>query len=389
MRIVVFSPSLPLPFGTADARWLYVMLGELSGRGIDVTVISCTEQDEGSVVEAHRLCEGRGVELIHVPLHLNEGRVARKTSSLVRPFSEFLRCTELSQAIDRQLSKGYDVFHIEHLFPTWAGLHYDRSVTYLHHLEVVDWQGRPDLDLRQRLTYLQMRRATRSLLKEIDKLLVATPRLAVEVGKIRGSNGASLPVVPIAIDPDIYKPIAPVLNPVVGVIGSMHWYPSRSAAERVVQRQWPAIAGAVPDARLLVAGWGSDTYLSKYFPLEGADLLGPVDKPPDFFEQIAVLLYPPARGSGMKVKVLEAFAYGIPAISNQEGFEGITIQADSPGISAESDGEFVDRTIELLREPHRRRVLGQAARTLVETQYSPKPAIDRLLVAYERVGLTR
>ncbi len=387
MRVVVFSPSLPLPLGTADARWLHVMLAELSRRGLEVTVISCTEEGDQAVAEAADLAALNCFELIHVPLEFDESRVARKLSSATKPFSEYLRCTNLAKIIENELVKGYDIFHIEHLFPTWAGLGKARSVTYLHHLEVVDWDGRPDLNLRQRITLQQMQRATGQLLRRIPRLIAATDRLADEVALIRGGKGPRARVVPIAVDPNIYPPQAGVEAPIVGVIGSMHWYPSRSAAERVLTRQWPKIVEAVPGARLLVAGWGSDTYLGKYFPLEGAELLGPVDRPADFFNQIAVLLYPPARGSGMKVKVLEAFAYGLPAISNNEGFEGLALGHDSPGIMADTDEEFVAQTIALLQDPARRQELGSSARTLIEDHYSPGPAVDRLLAAYDELGL--
>jgi hypothetical protein len=40
----------------------------------------------------------------------------------------------------------------------------------------------------------------------------------------------------------------------------------------------------------------------------GAEALGPVSSSADFFGQLSLLLYPVARGSGMKVKVLEAMA---------------------------------------------------------------------------------
>ena len=42
-----------------------------------------------------------------------------------------------------------------------------------------------------------------------------------------------------------------------------------------------------------------------------------------YFERSSVFLYPPARGSGMKIKVLEAMAFGMPLVTTEHGAEGM------------------------------------------------------------------
>lgn len=387
MRIVVVSPSLPLPFGGADARWLHVMAGELARRNHEVDVISCTQHSEAEVLEAELMADSAGFGFRHIPLILDETMPTRKAKSLRRPFSEYARSHELRRAIEHEEGKGYDILHTEHLFPSWVTYEHPKTVTYLHHLEVVDWWGRSDLTRREAVTLAQMRRASSHLLRRNANIIAATPRLARVASYVRRDTENRVPVVPIALDTSLYEVQPQPEEPVVGVIGSMHWYPSRSAAVRVLTNQWPHIHSAVPTARLLVAGWGSDTRLSGYFPLGGAELLGPVEKPTDFFSRISLLLYPPVQGSGMKVKVLESFAYGKPAVSNGDGFEGLHSDETSAAVLATTDQEFIARTSELLANPATIRDMGTSARTLVEDHYSPEPAIDRLLLAYERLGL--
>ena len=50
--VVFLTPSLPLPFGRTDARWLHSVLPGLSARGFDVTCLSCTEEPPDRVEEA-------------------------------------------------------------------------------------------------------------------------------------------------------------------------------------------------------------------------------------------------------------------------------------------------------------------------------------------------
>ena len=89
----------------------------------------------------------------------------------------------------------------------------------------------------------------------------------------------------------------------------------------------------------------------------------------------------------MKVKVLEAMAYGVPVLSNELGLEGLEITDGSEAITAESDGEFVDSAVTLLHDVALRERLRQNARALLESRYSPEPVVDRLLSAYNGLGL--
>src|SRR5690606_6553826 len=96
-------------------------------------------------------------------------------------------------------------------------------------------------------------------------------------------------VVPFAIDARHYEMVPAAAEPVVGLIGSMHWGPSRTAAERLITRIWPRVRAAVPEARLLVAGWQADRYLGRFAGTPGLDLRANLCHPREFFAEAAVL----------------------------------------------------------------------------------------------------
>ena len=87
----------------------------------------------------------------------------------------------------------------------------------------------------------------------------------------------------------------------------------------------------------------------------------------------------------MKIKVIEAMAYGLPVVSNGVGLEEIT--CDDCVVRAETDDEIVAAVVSLLRDPQRRASLRVAGRAFVEQQFGPAVAVDRLLAAYGRLGL--
>jgi glycosyltransferase involved in cell wall biosynthesis len=73
---------------------------------------------------------------------------------------------------------------------------------------------------------------------------------------------------------------------------------------------------------------------------------------------------PLVSGAGVKNKVLEAMACGLPVVGTPEAFSGLAVR---PGTDVEQCplGEIVPRIIALLRDPARRAALGQAARSWV------------------------
>lgn len=383
LRIVIVSPTLPLPFAGADGRWLHVLTTELARRGVDVVCVSSTEEQPARIEAARRHASSAGVTFEHVPLRLEEPLWARKVASIRRPFSELSRSVSLRGTLDRVLAGGYDVLHIDHLYSAWLGLDRDRAVTYVYNFDVVDWELRQGLTLRERRVLVQMRRATRSLVRRTARLIVMTPRLATEAARWRS---AGVEVVPMGIDASLYALMPRAAGRVVGLIGSMHHWPSRSAAERLLDL-WPRIHAQVPDADLRIGGWNAGRYLGHRFPLEGARLLERIDRPSSFFGQISALVYPTPRGSGMKVKVLEAMAYGVPVVTSRDGAEGIDGESAAGIVLASSDEEFVARTVAILRDDQRRQALGSAGRRYVEERCSPAVSVDRLLDAYGRFGL--
>ena len=199
---------------------------------------------------------------------------------------------------------------------------------------------------------------------------------------------ADVTVIPLGIDPDLYEYIPDTArseHAVVSLIGSMNWYPSQSAAVRLLTRLWPAIHAQMPHARLQVIGWGALTALRDYLDTPGVQIEENVPETRSYFERSSVLLYAPERGSGMKVKVLEALAYGVPVVTTTEGVEGLdAVDGVHAGISDDDQG-LIDKTVALLKDTaaqHRQRAAGRA---LLETQCGPGQTVDQVERLYERL----
>ena len=386
MRVVIVSPAVPHPFGETGARSLYVLLTGLLAHGAEVACLVANQEPGTRVAEARELLEGvpgaKNLELSVFPLAAPPVAL-RKLRSAWRPFSETLYATGIRRALQRERAGGYDVLHLEQLWSGWAGVNLPRTLLSIHQLDIIDSECRPLESFGERKAMVQMRRATRKILRGSRYVRVLTERLHERARQINPE--AEYWVIPLALDVSLY-PMQPVSrDAVVGLLGSMHWFPSRSAAERLLTSIWPRVTRRLPGARLLIGGWNARRYLEHQVSDSRITLIDNIGHPSEFFSRIAVMAYAPRRGSGMKVKVLESMAYGVPVVTTAEGVEGIDHEDGVHCVVREDDEALATAIIDLLNDAPRRARMAEAARALVESRYSPAPVLSQMLAAYDRV----
>ena len=384
VRIIVVTPAVPHPFGDTAARWFYVLITELLSRGNEVVAVAATEEPAQRIAESKQWLSKHDAQFT---LHCHGLRVdsfvlRRKWQNLVRPRSELLQDPTLNALLHSELAKGYDVLHLEQMSTGWLGLNVPRALLNVHFFDVIDWAEKKKT-FSDRKTLWQARRATSTLLRGIPHVRLLTPRLkeAAESINRRGQYW----VVPLALDPALY-PMQPIVHePVIGMIGSMHWEPSRSAAERLITHIWPIVKRRMANAKLFIAGWNAAKYFSKYSSSTDLTLVENLAHPSEFFSKTSVMVYAPSRGSGMKVKVMESMAYGVPVVTTWEGVEGIEYQNGQDCWVAESDEDLAARVCRLLENIAERQRMREAARSLIEQRYSPRPVVDKMMSVYQQL----
>jgi glycosyltransferase involved in cell wall biosynthesis len=140
-----------------------------------------------------------------------------------------------------------------------------------------------------------------------------------------------------------------------------------------------------PQAKLFIAGWNAARYLQKYSSRQDLTLAENLAHPSDFFSKAAVMVYAPSRGSGMKVKVMESMAYGVPVVTTWEGVEGIDYQNGRECWVAETDEELAGKVCRLLENSAEWQQMRDAARSLIEQRYSPGPVVDKMTSVYQQM----
>jgi glycosyltransferase involved in cell wall biosynthesis len=383
-RIILVLTDPPLPFGTAAGRWYSVLLRGLVARGYAVTAFAVCA-DPGQAAQARELFPAPAYDLRFYAPHRRQGMLW-KLHTLGRPFS-YLFGTDLRRDLEAELARGVDVLHLEQHWSGWVGQgHAERALVHVLNLYEIDLADAPTRSLREWCRRRAVFRAERGLLRRFPTIVTLTSRLTERVRRI--SPGAAVHTIPLGIDASVYpfEPRAEATgSPVVGLVGSFDWQPSYSAGVRLLTRLWPEIKSRVPGARLHIIGRKARGAF--------ADLAGGLDVElhadvPDIlphFRALDVLLYAPGPASGMKVKVLEAFALGVPVVTTADGVEGLPAEDGVHAGICEDDAGLVDRTVALLLDRRRAERQCLAARALLEEHCGPRPVLDRLEGVYAAI----
>jgi len=179
-------------------------------------------------------------------------------------------------------------------------------------------------------------------------------------------------VAPICIDLDYFafEPPPTDAEPVVLFTGHLSHPPNVDAVVHFLEAIWPQIASALPAATFKVVGLHPAQAITDAIAKAQRVELHP--NAPDirpYFRRSRVYVVPMRYGGGVRQKILESWAIGLPVITTTMGAEGIAAEDGANCWLRDEPENFAAQVIELLSEPAPRSVL-QAARALVEKQHS-------------------
>jgi glycosyltransferase involved in cell wall biosynthesis len=220
--------------------------------------------------------------------------------------------------------------------------------------------------------------------REFDAVIAVSDedRAALEevAGKLPG-----LIVVPISVDTDEVLPITRNLDAEhILHIGTMFWAPNVDGILWFAREIYPLIQSQRPQVEFDVVGAR---------PPEEVQALGDEDKhihvtgyvqdPDPFYRRAGVMVVPLRAGGGMRVKILNALAQGLPIVTTTLGCEGIAVQNGQHLLIADRPEDFADAILRLLNNPTFAAQLGQRGRRLIETTYDYRLACRPLDQIFE------
>ncbi len=170
-------------------------------------------------------------------------------------------------------------------------------------------------------------------------------------------------------------------------IGSSRHEPNAVGVEWFVNQVFPTVVAGCPQVRFYLVGFDREKNLQL-----GADehirLLGFVEDVKPLLATYAAFVCPILSGSGVRVKLLEAFAAGIPVVSTRVGAEGLTRGDAALCALSDDPAEFARHILAIFEEPEEALAMAARARREVVENWDSAAVTTRLEISY-REGLRR
>lgn len=143
----------------------------------------------------------------------------------------------------------------------------------------------------------------------------------------------------------------------------------------------PLILADEPAARLVVIGSDPPPQHALH-PAESIDLIGFVEDIREPLARYSVFVCPILSGSGVRVKLLEAFSAGIPVVSTYLGAEGLTDKDGEICALADDPRTFASHVVDLLRDSSKAAAMAARARAEVVAKRDMRSMTERMVEGY-------
>jgi glycosyltransferase involved in cell wall biosynthesis len=177
------------------------------------------------------------------------------------------------------------------------------------------------LPLHERLVL----RFTASAYRPYARTVLVTPQDAAEARRL--DPDLRTVVIPNGVDAGFFRPGDVPREPgLVVFTGALHAPANVDAAVRLAERVLPALRRTQPAARLALVGRAPAPAVRALARLPGVEVVGEVPDLRPWLWRAAAYACPMTTGTGIKNKLLEALACGVPAVATPLACQGLDVR---------------------------------------------------------------
>jgi glycosyltransferase involved in cell wall biosynthesis len=179
-------------------------------------------------------------------------------------------------------------------------------------------------------------------------------------------------VIPNGVDADWYAPDPDARVDPTRIVfhGSLEYGPNVSAADHLASRVLPIVRASVPAAHLVLVGRSPAPRVRALERLPGVRVEGDVPDVRPWLTGSAVYACTMRSGQGIKNKLLEAMACGVPAVATPQSLGGLTVTPGRELLVGDDEGSFARAVVRLLSDPAEAARLGTAGRAYVVAHHT-------------------
>jgi len=381
MRVLYISVAYPLPANNGAKMRLWAILRAIKNAGHELSLASFAEPGEvsGTEQDLGAVCTDSDIVTLSYTRLSAGGDYGKRLRAIFSslPFTlERLRSGEMKQRLERRVREhSFDVIVCDNVFaainlPASASpvVMNSQNVEYRILQRYVEHEGNPFKALYARLEASKLRRFEAAMYR---RAVLAMACSAVDTALIRSlCPGIETAVAPNVVDVRDYPSGAAEEPLTVLYQGGMDWFPNRDALEYFVPAILPLVQKEIPGVRVIAAGRNpSPEFRARFSDVAALEFTGTLADLRPVIAKAAVCVVPLRIGSGTRLKILEGGAMGKAMVSTTVGVEGLDFVAGKEILVADDPATFAREVIQLLRDPARRKAIGEAARNRVLQNY--------------------
>ena len=392
MRILFLTQVLPYPLDAGPKVRAYYVLRYLAERGHRLTLLSFVRPSDTREGLDHlrTFCE----EVVTVPMPRSRWRDGLALVRSLTTGEPFLiardRVPAMTEAVQRLAERGsFDAVHADQLWMAPYALQSSRLSPSRSPRLILD-QHNAVFQIPRRLAASTSNPLARGLLsrearlmaryeadiiRQFDHVVWVTEEDRDAVAALSTPpRSPSLPrhtVIPICVDPQRKQPVARHSSAHrVTFLGGLHWPPNAAGVVWFAREVWPLVLAEAPDALLTIIGKDPPKELrNPQSAIRNLDVTGYVTDLAPYLQETAVFIVPLHAGGGMRVKILDAWAWGLPIVSTTIGAEGLRVQSGENILLADDAASFARAVVRVLQHRELADHLASAGRATVERAY--------------------
>ena len=170
----------------------------------------------------------------------------------------------------------------------------------------------------------------------------------------------------------------------IAFIGALDWMPNQDGIVWFLENVWPRLHKLFPDLEFHIAGKNTPEWL-KERSTDKVIVHGEVANARSFISQHPVFVAPLFSGSGIKIKVLEAMAWGRAVVTTGIGVEGIPAEHGRHLFIANTAYDFLDAIKVCFSEKVDLLKIRKNGRELICQAFDPRQLAGRTIAAYRQL----
>jgi glycosyltransferase involved in cell wall biosynthesis len=383
-RILIISPVTPYPIHHGAGSTIYGYIRALREAFDIIFAGFCPERFQRQAQEGLSAICRKAVLFSEPP--------RRKLDAFSRiPFLfSNLQSDDMHRAVDRILTEDCpDLVQVEYLgMADYAQAARCPRIARAPVLEwwhyYLNWQRTHGLRSRLENLFwsLDAVRHNRRTLQNFDWILVTSEeerRRALDL--VPGVHAEALPY--SLIDCEQFKPAPrPPQDLQMLFVGFLPHTPNAEALAYFIREELPLVRSQEPEARLVVVGEGASNALQGLMHDHGVDYRGYVEAIKEVYWKSRVYIAPVSSGGGIRTKIIEAMAAGVPVVTNSFAPVGLGLLPDRHILVRDRPQESAAAILRLLRDDDYWQSIRQPARLLVENSYSLQRVGPRIQARY-------